>query len=310
MHTPEREPVEAEGPPGAEVDDDKLAELLRALAELPGVRCRRGEPLSRHNALRVGGPADLWCVVDEPATLPLVWAAASKAGVPSSIDYPLSDRLIKAGGIGGLVIRPGQGFEQVSVVEGEDGPRLELGACAPFARAAGLGGTWGAFGTWPGTPGSWLGGPRWALLADFADAIVIQRGKTVSVLPWADGEPPPEPGPRGVLRAVRLRAPLSLRLHRPPPPAGALFAPMPKVPGGINGLLRGAGVLGSRLRAWRLEANGAVSQHGGGAAEDLLLFAKAIRARVHAVHGLEPEPYPPLVGRNPIRRAMRTKKVS
>ncbi len=53
-----------------------------------------------------------------------------------------------------------------------------------------------------------------------------------------------------------------------------------------------------------------MSQQGGGAAEDLLLFAKAIRARVHAVHGLEPEPYPPLVGRNPIRRAVRTKKVS
>jgi hypothetical protein len=136
MDKPEREPAEAEGPPGAEVDDDKLAELQRALAELPGVRCRRGEPLSRHNALRVGGPADLWCVVDEPATLPAVWAAASKASVPCSIDYPLSDRLIKAGGIGGLVIRPGQGFEQVSVLEGEDGPRLELGACAPFARAS------------------------------------------------------------------------------------------------------------------------------------------------------------------------------
>lgn len=310
MHTPEREAPEAEGVAGAEVDDDKLAELQRALAGLEGVWLRRAEPLARHNTLRVGGPADLWCVVDAPERLPAVWAAASKAGVPTSIDYPLADRLIKAGGIGGLVIRPGLGFEGMRMLEGEDGPRLELGACTPFARAAVLGGTWAALGTWPGTPGAWLGGPRWSALADFADSILIQRGKTVTELPWHEGEPPPEPGPRGVLRAIRLRAPLSLRLHRPPPPTGTLFSPMPKVPGGVLGLLRGAGVLGSRLRAWRLEHNGALSQQGGGTTDDLLMFAKAIRARVHAVHGLEPEPFAPVVGRNPIRRSPRARKVS
>ena len=302
--------------PTEDVDDDRIIELHGLLAEVPGLFPRRGEPLCRHNALRTGGPADLWVVVDSPAQFAAVTRAASGCSVPISFDYPLSDRILKAGGLGGLVIRPGQGFEQLGWVEasaeakaeGEDGPLLEIGSACPFARAAGLGGTWAALSQWPGTPGAWLGGPRWAALSDFIDSIVILRGKTETVLRHEDAGRPPEPGPRALLKSVRMRAPESLQLHRPPPPTGTLFARPAKLPGSLSAFLRDTGVVGSRLRAWRLEPDGTVSQQGGGTADDLLLFAKAIKSRLHALHGLDPDVFLPVLGRNPIRRSLRPKK--
>ena len=294
---------------GADVDDDRIIDLHAILSEMPGVFVRRGEPLSRHNALRTGGPADLWAVLDAPADFAAVARAASKAGVPISFDYPLSDRLIKAGGLAGLVLRPGQGFETMQLLQVEEGPVLELGAATPFARAGGLGGTWAALSAWPGTPGSWLGGPRWAQLTDFIESIVVLRGKGEVVLRHDEGGPPPEPGPRGLLRAVRLRAPESLHVHKPPVPTGTLFAKPAKLNGSLHHVLRDAGVVGSRLRAWRMEPDGTVSQQGGGTAEDLLLFARGIKSRLHALHGIDPDLTLPLVGRNPIRRSLRSKKL-
>lgn len=294
--------------PAEDVDDEKIIELQAILRDELGLSPRRGEPLSRHNALRTGGPADLWVVVDSPAQLAAVTRAASGCSVPISFDYPLSDRVLKAGGLAGLVIRPGAAFEGLRWVEGEEGPLLELGAACPFARAAGLGGTWVALADWPGCPGGWLGGPRWAILGDFIDSLVVLRGKTEVVLRHDDGGRPPEPGPRALLKAVRLRAPEGLELHRPPPPTGTLFIRPSKLPGSLSAFLRDTGVVGSRLRAWRLEANGTVSQQGGGTADDLLLFAKAIKSRLHALHGLDPEVFLPVLGRSPIRRSLRPKK--
>jgi UDP-N-acetylmuramate dehydrogenase len=105
-----------------------------AVEEMPGLAVRRDEPLSRHTSMRVGGPADLYCEVDDAAALSrlLRWACDQQLPVfalGGGTNLVVADR-----GIRGVTIKFGPGFKSVVWQEDELGARVRVAAGANFKR--------------------------------------------------------------------------------------------------------------------------------------------------------------------------------
>jgi UDP-N-acetylmuramate dehydrogenase len=101
---------------------------------LPGLAVRRDEPLARHTSMRVGGPADLYCEVDDESVLSdlLAWAHAERVPVfalGGGTNLVVADR-----GIRGLTIKFGPGFRRAEWTDDSDGARVRVGAAANFKR--------------------------------------------------------------------------------------------------------------------------------------------------------------------------------
>ncbi|NOY24706.1 MAG: hypothetical protein GXP62_02440, partial [Oligoflexia bacterium] len=111
--------------------------LLDALERIEGVFVRTNEPMAAHIPLRCGGPAEVWAIVEDEAALRLALAAARKAGQRWWICWPFHEVLVRDGGVRGLVLRPGRGFEGAVLLPPDDqGPaRLRLGSATPWAAA-------------------------------------------------------------------------------------------------------------------------------------------------------------------------------
>jgi UDP-N-acetylmuramate dehydrogenase len=128
-----------------------------ALAREAGVRLRCGEPMARHSTMRVGGPADLFAIAKDVATLALLVRGARGAGIPVTVLGRGSDLVVSDAGIRGLVV--------LSRAEGWriEGPRLTADAGLPLARAATLTQQAGLSGLEFGlaVPGT-IGGAVWA----------------------------------------------------------------------------------------------------------------------------------------------------
>jgi UDP-N-acetylmuramate dehydrogenase len=101
---------------------------------MPGLAVRRNEPLSRHTSMRVGGPADLYCEVDDAAALSslLRWAHGEELPVfalGGGTNLVVADR-----GIRGVTVKFGPGFKQVLWEEDDLGARVRVAAGANFKR--------------------------------------------------------------------------------------------------------------------------------------------------------------------------------
>ncbi len=110
------------------------AELRARLAERFGSRVRFSEPLSRHTAFRIGGPADAWVDVDTAAELASVFTLARAAGQPvltlgSGTNVLVSDR-----GARGIVIHLGRGFQFSDWTVAGDEAEVRAGAAVPFKK--------------------------------------------------------------------------------------------------------------------------------------------------------------------------------
>ena len=165
----------------AESPELGIEDLVETLGGLDGVRVREREPFARHTPLRVGGPAEVWALVDDVPSLFRALSAARKSGTRWRLHWPLQDWLVRDGGMRGLVVRPGAGFERVSITDTE----VVLGAATPFAALSGLGeGFWSPLADWPGTPGGllhdgcgdWLAGVcsrvQWAIGRRVIDTVL------------------------------------------------------------------------------------------------------------------------------------------
>lgn len=130
------------------------AELFEALKDVPDVAVRRKEPLAHHVPLRVGGPADCWVSTFTEKALVEVLRLARKHTVASRIHWPFQDWIVREGGVGSLVVRPGGELERIWL----EGDVLWIGASAPWAGAATLlaARKQDAVATWPGVPGALL----------------------------------------------------------------------------------------------------------------------------------------------------------
>jgi UDP-N-acetylmuramate dehydrogenase len=85
-----------------------LTDLGYALVELKkllGPTARSGEPLSRHSALRTGGPADLFYAARTSDDLARAVSCATELGVPWRIIGSASNLLVADEGIAGLVVK-------------------------------------------------------------------------------------------------------------------------------------------------------------------------------------------------------------
>lgn len=287
--------------------------LAEALGAVPGVRVREREPMARHTPLRVGGPADLFAVVPDVTALLEVRRLARRDRARTMLHWPHQDVLVKDGGVRGLVVRPGAGFESLSR------PALDaivLGAAATFASLEGLGpGWWSGLARWPGTPGGLFHGGEQEHLTGMVSQVRWLRGRSVEVHDIAPADPLPTMPDTAVLVDITLRPGLlsSRAMGRVgPAPSGLLFADPPVARGGgrsAGEVLDDARLTGTRLRAWRLapEAPGRVINLGGGTARDLLMLARGVSARCEQVLGLPLELRLPIVGDDParLRRALR-----
>jgi UDP-N-acetylmuramate dehydrogenase len=245
-----------------------------------GVKTSRDEPLARFTTMRVGGPADLYCVAHNGFELRALVRFARARAIPFMILGRGSNLVIADAGIRGLVIHDRAESSRV------DGQRYVADAGVPMARAAtetqaaGLSGL--EFGlAIPGT----VGGAVWAnagaherdvqavlesatlLLADGteatvpADALALgYRESRLKVAPGADGVTPGSP-PELVLGATFVLTPADpatikarlddirtwRRTHQPLgiPSAGSVFR---NPPGDSAGrLVEAAGLKGFRV---------------------------------------------------------------
>jgi UDP-N-acetylmuramate dehydrogenase len=105
-----------------------------AALEMPGVSVRRDEPLARHTSMRVGGPADLYCEVEDVAALSRLLAWASGERLPVFALGGGTNLVVADRGIRGVVVKFGRGFRHVDWQEDAAGARVRVGAGANFKR--------------------------------------------------------------------------------------------------------------------------------------------------------------------------------
>ncbi len=262
-------------------------ELLRErLAEVEGIGLRLGEPMSAHLPLRVGGPAEIWVVLHDPAQLGTVLTMTRKEKVRWRVCWPFERWLARDGLLGGVTIRPGRGYEGIQL---EDDDHVRIGAATPWAalRVLGPEGWWTDMATWPGCPGSTWGKDLGPMLAGRCRAYTVFHGRgRVDVEASEELE---DLRPSMVLESIALGPGRRLRTRpvrtRPPVPS-CLFADLGREPAGA--VLARAGLVGSRLKQWRLSSvePGTIVQLGGGSHHDLQLFARGINARTERTRGL------------------------
>ena len=277
------------------------ADLLERLQGEPGLIVRPEEPLSQHVPLRVGGPVELWIEANDEDALTRLLSHARQAGGRWRIRSPFSDWLVRDGGLKGTVIRLGREFEHITISD----QQITLGAAAlwsgiPMEMAGGL---WDAIRQWPGSVGSLIDQGGASELTGLATGIDVLRGGRVQHMEWPLDGPPPSWGEQTVLLRVHLRKASGARLWRKAPPRpGKLFSD--PTDSALAKELNRAGVLGTRLRRWRLSQTepGTVVQLGGGTFKDLQMLVKGLRIRVEKTRGLTLETRIPVLGNEPGRR--------
>ena len=274
-----------------------IPELTAAIEGVADLMVRPDEPLCAHVPLRVGGPADLWVEAGSIGALQEFTKQARATQTRWRLHWPFADWLVRDGGLTGAVVRLSGEFERIEVGERS----ITMGAAAlwsglPTSLAGGL---WDALRTWPGSVGAVLHGPQATELAELIDGVRVLRGGRVVDLAWPAGGPAPSMGETTIVTSVTLRrASASRRWLSAPPAPGTLFAEIDHAV--VANELQRAGVLGTRLRSWRLSRvePGTVVHLGTGTFTDLSLLIKGVKVRVEKTRGVRLEPRIPILGTN------------
>ena len=277
------------------------ADLLQRITGEAGLIIRPEEPLAQHVPLRVGGPVELWVEAETEDALMRLLSHARAAGGRWRIHSPFSDWLVRDGGLKGTVIRLGQDFETIEINEND----ISLGVSALWSGIPPTlqGGLWEAVRRWPGSVGSFFDQGSAEELTGLATHIDVLRGGRIVQIQWPEQGPAPALGEQSVLLRVHLRRALGARQWRlGPARTGSLFAN--PAHGDVGKELSRAGVLGTRLRRWRLSQTepGTVVHLGGGSFKDLQMLVKGLRMRVEKTRGLTLETRIPVLGNEPGRR--------
>ena len=109
------------------------AELKQAMPQLRG-RLIENQPLAELTWFRVGGPAQVLFIPEDEADLGH-FLAHLPAEIPATVVGLGSNLIVRDGGVAGVVIRLGRGFNAVTVEAGE---RVRAGAAVPDVRVARL----------------------------------------------------------------------------------------------------------------------------------------------------------------------------
>jgi UDP-N-acetylmuramate dehydrogenase len=156
----------------------------RALSELLGERVRFDEPMSRHTTLRIGGPADAFCLPESAAELAATIRLAIERGIAITPVGGGSNLLVRDGGIRGVVLATrnlrGLSLEEPARVVVEAG--VSTGKLLSSAIKWGLGGL-EFLGGVPGSVGGGLVMNAGTYLGEFKDVTTEVRS-----IRLADGE--------------------------------------------------------------------------------------------------------------------------
>lgn len=275
-----------------------LYELLRSDSELI---VRPEESMAAHTPLRVGGPVELWVEAPSLESLSTLLAHTRTAGGRWRIHWPFSDWLVRDGGLAGAVIRLGQAFESINIQD----DHIVLGSAALWSSipAEIKGGLWNAIRRWPGSVGGLFQHGDPTQLRSLCTKVTVLRGGRLTDLNWPEDGSAPKIGDTTVLVSVTLRRAAASRAWlKGPTPPGTLFAHVADTTVGKE--LERAGVLGTRLRYWRLSPTlpGVVIQLGGGTYGDLQMLIKGIKMRVEKTRGVTLDSCIPVLGNEPGRR--------
>ena len=275
--------------------------LNTRLQGLPGLLIRPEEPMANHTPLRVGGPVELWVEAKDEEALQRLLKEAKTAGGKWRVHWPFGDWLVRDGGLRGTVIRLGHDFETITVNE----ETVTLGAAALWSALPDVlqGGLWDAIRSWPGTVGGLFEQGDLNQLNGLCTQVQVMRTQGSTTLNWAEEGPPPKVGETSVLCTITLRRVSAARswLTRPTH-VGHLFQDV--ADSSVARELTRSGVIGTRLRRWRLSpaAPGTVVHLGGGTFADLQMLVKGVRMRVEKTRGVTLQTRIPVLGNEPGKR--------
>jgi len=267
-------------------------ELVDALRQVPGAIVRCGEPMAAHTPLRVGGPAAVWVVADDPHVMQEVLRVARAHKTRWRLHWPMEDCIVRDKGISGLVIRPGRGYEGAG--RREPG-KVWIKAATPWAALTPL--TLLTISRWPGTVGGLFAAGEQDRLEGLGMTLRWVKGRRHQEKHIAPGETVPALKPSEILTELELEEEMPKRRRlKPPPGPGRIFKNAKTSDAGE--LLLRAGVCGARLRDWRLTPAepGTVIHTGTGNCRDILLLVKGVTERVQRARGVKLDLRIPVIG--------------
>ncbi|MCX7296021.1 MAG: UDP-N-acetylmuramate dehydrogenase [Hyphomicrobiales bacterium] len=156
---------------------DIVPDLKSAMPELRG-RLTANQPLGPFTWFRVGGPAQVYFAPEDESDL-AYFLRHLPAGIPLTVIGVGSNLIVRDGGVAGVVIRLGRGFNDIAC----DGDTVRAGTAAldkrvaEAAAAAGIGGLEFYFGI-PGTIGGALRMNAGANSGETKDFLVSATGVT------------------------------------------------------------------------------------------------------------------------------------
>lgn len=160
-----------------------MVEVIEQIKKIVGDGLKLNEPMSRHTSLKIGGPAEIFVRVNEPAGLAKIVALARDKGLGIFILGAGSNLLVRDEGLKGVIVKLEGDLKKLKV----EGERLFAGAGAGLKEAVrmatenGLSGLEFACGI-PGTVG---GAVRMnASFLGHSISEVVNRAKLIS--PWAE----------------------------------------------------------------------------------------------------------------------------
>ncbi|MBW1876940.1 MAG: FAD-binding protein [Deltaproteobacteria bacterium] len=270
-----------------------------------GVVVRYHEPLSRHTALRTGGPCDAFVVVHAPEALAESLALCRERGWAWTLLGAGTRTVVRDGGLAGAAIRLGQGFSTL-VRDGlcwDVGAALPVGALVAVVAAAGHAGLEDLSGT-PGCLGAALAlddGPGRGWAGVLETVRYLRRGRMVEgTLPEAlVGRRPvvlgarfrlAEGDPEVIQAQVRKRLAASRAWSWYEPPVRAQ----------VRAAIQHSSLAGVRLRHVLIPvaAPETLVNLGGGTAADLALLERSVLDRVKRQRGIDLKPRVRWAGRH------------
>jgi len=298
-----------------------MSALEHDLSARFGARLRSNHPLAELTSFRIGGPADLFLMIEDATELSAALAAANRHGVSCFCLGSGTNLLVSDRGIRGLAIKLGEGFGRIEI-EGLDvraGGAAQFGYLAETTVEQGLAGLEFGEGI-PGTVGGGLVMNAGAFGGEMAAVVCAVRGVNASgevVVLSSDAigfayrrtSLPPRfiitrvdfrlaHGDRDALRA-RVADIHAKRARRQPdgvPNAGSVFK---NPPGNFAGkLLEKAGLKGARRggAAFSDQHANFIVNLGGAHADEVRALMELAQERVRVSAGISLEPEVKLVG--------------
>jgi UDP-N-acetylmuramate dehydrogenase len=279
-------------------------QLERILVGRAG-QVRFDEPLAGHTTFRIGGPADVWAIVETAAGLAEVVSEATSAGIPVTVLGCGSNVLISNQGLRGIVLRLAGELARIDIPGRTAGAGALLDEIADAAEEQGLAGVEFLAGI-PGTVGGGLrsnAGAYGRCLYDAIDRVraINRSGRPVTLerdelrneyrspivpqeLVVTGAELRLEPGRPAPARELRKQR---WGKHPKEPSAGSFFRNPASEPAGR--LIDRCGLKGRRVGGARVsELHGNFIVNDGGARfADVLELAETVKANVEEQTGIE-----------------------